>query len=115
MAFPIGRWRCHLSHSLRSGTLLRQVTTPATTTGGKDFLPRLISRVVVRQFVIAAILFGPAETLDFWQGWVYLALLSLIPLSFIVYFSWRDPQLVERRMLHKETVAEQKYIIALWR
>src|SRR5947208_253210 len=91
------------------------MTTPAATMPRSPLLLRLIPRLVFGQFLRAVILFGPANTLDFWQAWVYLALLSLIPISFVVYFAKHDPGLVERRMLRKEKVTEQKFIITLWK
>jgi len=34
---------------------------------------RLVLRIVIGMFVIAIVLFLPAGTLRFWQGWAYLA------------------------------------------
>jgi protein-S-isoprenylcysteine O-methyltransferase Ste14 len=61
--------------------------------------------------MLAAMLFVPAGSLRFWQGWTFLALTS-IP---VTYFSWdlykRDPQLTERRLQSKEKIREQRLLV----
>lgn len=53
------------------------------------------------------LLFLPAGTLDFWQAWVFLALFGGAGLAIVVYFAWRDPQLLARRLSAGPT-AEQR-------
>lgn len=62
-------------------------------------------------FVIAMMLFLPAGTLGFWQGWAYLAVWFIPGLVFSFYFYTRDPALVERRLAGKEKEKEQKVVI----
>jgi len=59
----------------------------------------------------AAILFIPAGTVRFWQGWVYLAILLVPSFSCYVYLLKHDRQLLERRMESKEPVSEQKLVM----
>ena len=59
---------------------------------------RLVLRIVIGMFVIAIVLFLPAGTLRFWQGWAYLAVWFIPGLIFSLYFYKRDPALVERRL-----------------
>ena len=42
-------------------------------------------------FVVAMMLFLPAGTLRFWQGWAYLAVWFIPGAVFSVYFYKRDP------------------------
>jgi len=56
-------------------------------------------------------LFIPAGSLKFWHGWVYLMVWFVPALPALVYFYRHDPQLVERRLRHKEKVREQKLIM----
>ena len=63
---------------------------------------RLVLRIVIGMFVIAIVLFLPAGTLRFWQGWAYLAVWFIPGLVFSLYFHKRDPALVERRLQSKE-------------
>jgi protein-S-isoprenylcysteine O-methyltransferase Ste14 len=63
--------------------------------------------------VVAAILFIPAGTLKFWQGWAFMACF-FIPLLFSFSYLYKhDPRLIERRMQVKEKVTEQKLFQAL--
>ncbi len=74
-------------------------------------LLRVIVRFGVGALILAAVLFGTAGTLDYWQAWVYLAVL-FIPMTFVlVYLLRRDPQLLERRMRGREPLAAQRGIV----
>jgi protein-S-isoprenylcysteine O-methyltransferase Ste14 len=46
----------------------------------------------------AALLFVPAGTLDYWQGWTFLAVFFAPSLAITLYFMKKDPQLLERRL-----------------
>jgi len=72
---------------------------------------RLALRFLLALGVLGALLFIPAGSLRFWQGWVYI-LTTFVPgvLAF-AYFYKHDPQLIERRMQFKEKVSEQKRIM----
>jgi len=72
---------------------------------------RLILRSVIAVIFVAVILFIPAGSLRYWQGWVFMAIL-FVPMPITsVYFLKRDPQLVERRLRTKEKTSEQQTII----
>jgi protein-S-isoprenylcysteine O-methyltransferase Ste14 len=61
--------------------------------------------------IVAAMLFWPAGTLDYWQGWIFLATL-FIPFLFVAsYLLKYDPELAERRMRFKEKEINQKILI----
>jgi protein-S-isoprenylcysteine O-methyltransferase Ste14 len=68
-------------------------------------------RLVLGLPLVAAMLFLPAGSLRFWQGWMFLAFI-FIPAT---YFSWdlykRDPQLMERRLQSKENLREQRLLV----
>jgi protein-S-isoprenylcysteine O-methyltransferase Ste14 len=72
---------------------------------------RLAVQCVLTALVTGAMLFLPAGTLKFWQGWIFLALLLVPMVAGSFYFYKRDPQLVERRLQTKETIDEQKLIM----
>jgi protein-S-isoprenylcysteine O-methyltransferase Ste14 len=48
--------------------------------------------------VMAALLFVPAGTLDYWQAWVFLAAYFAWSLAITLYLMKKDPKLLERRM-----------------
>ncbi|MCX6776742.1 MAG: isoprenylcysteine carboxylmethyltransferase family protein [Candidatus Micrarchaeota archaeon] len=60
--------------------------------------------------VIGLALFLPAGTLDYWQAWVYMAIL-FVPMLFVgLYFLKNDPEFLERRFKLKEKEAKQDLI-----
>jgi protein-S-isoprenylcysteine O-methyltransferase Ste14 len=75
----------------------------------------LKSRLTLQFFigipVFCALLFIPAGSLRFWQGWAYLMVWFVPTLFAFGYFCKHDPQLIERRLRRKEKVHEQKLII----
>jgi len=72
---------------------------------------RLIPRLFLGLIIVTAMLFIPAGSLRFWQGWAYL-IVWFVPMLFAFgYFYKHDPQLIERRLRRKEEVHEQKLII----
>ncbi len=64
--------------------------------------------------LLAVLLFLPAGSLRFWQGWVFLAVVSSGALCPVLYLLRRDPRLLERRMQSKEKTSEQKLFKILW-
>jgi protein-S-isoprenylcysteine O-methyltransferase Ste14 len=48
--------------------------------------------------VMAALLFIPAWTLDFWQAWMFLAVYFASSLAITLYLMKKDPKLLARRM-----------------
>jgi|CZKF01.1.fsa_nt_gi protein-S-isoprenylcysteine O-methyltransferase Ste14 len=58
-----------------------------------------------------AALFVPAGTLDYWQGWVFLAVF-FVPNAFtFIYFLKHDPEFLERRLRNKEQFNKQKLLL----
>jgi len=82
----------------------------------KDLHARTI-KAGVRGFVVLAILvFIPAGTLRFWQGWAFLATFTICSTALTVYMALYDEKLLERRLRagpRAEAEASQKIIMAL--
>ncbi len=53
-------------------------------------------------------LFLPAGSLSFWQGWLFLVLMAVFWASFFINLLKHDPQLLERRLQKKEIEPEQR-------
>ena len=83
--------------------------------GGQSLVSRLVRRLLAGQLMMAAMLFIPAGSFDFGPGWGDLAANLISQLRPCFYFYQRDPQRLERRLLKKEIVGEQKLIHTLWR
>ena len=82
----------------------------------KDLYARTI-RASVRGFVVLAILvFLPAGTLRYWQGWAFLATFAVCSTALTVYMALYDEKLLERRLRagpRAETETSQKIIMVL--
>src|SRR5271154_2652850 len=74
---------------------------------------KVIVQCMLTAVVVGAMLFLPAGTWKFWQGWIFLGLLVIPMVAASIYFVERDPQLVERRLQANEKVSEQKLIMKL--
>ena len=70
-------------------------------------------RLVIGMPVIGLLFFWPAGTFDYWQAWLWLAILFLPLMGMFLYLIKRDPALLERRVRTGETRPEQRRIIAL--
>ena len=91
----------------------RRLTAPTTTPAGKSLLARLVRRGIAGLLALAVLLFVPAGSLKFWQGWAFIAANLAGSLALCIYFYKHDPQLLERRMLLKEKLSAQKSIMRL--
>lgn len=72
---------------------------------------KLALRFLIGVPAIGALIFIPAGSLKFWQGWAYLMVWFVPTIFAFGYFYKHDPQLIERRLRRKETVREQKLIM----
>ncbi len=74
---------------------------------------KIVLILLIAPLVIGLALFGPAGTLDYWQAWVYMAIL-LVPMLFVVLYFWKkDPAFLERRLKTKEKETKQDIIIKI--
>jgi protein-S-isoprenylcysteine O-methyltransferase Ste14 len=75
-------------------------------------------KVAVRTVLMLAgwigILFLPAGTWNFWQGWAFLAALFFPVMIAFVYFLRYDRPLMERRMKNREALKEQQLLMRLF-
>jgi protein-S-isoprenylcysteine O-methyltransferase Ste14 len=59
---------------------------------------RALRSSVLGTLALAALLFVPAGTLRYWQGWAFVFVFVAISAAFTVYLAWHDPALLRRRM-----------------
>jgi protein-S-isoprenylcysteine O-methyltransferase Ste14 len=81
----------------------------------KETLPYIIRSSVIGTIVLLALLFIPAGTLNYWQGWAYVAVAIIASGAYTVYLAKYDPALLKRRTeagITHEKEPEQKVIIA---
>jgi protein-S-isoprenylcysteine O-methyltransferase Ste14 len=80
----------------------------------KDILPYIIRSSVIGTIVLLALLFIPAGTLKYWQGWAYVAVAIVASGAYTVYLAKYDPALLKRRTeagISHEKEPAQKVII----
>lgn len=75
---------------------------------------RLVLRVAIVLPILAALLFIPAGSLKFWQGWVFLAIFAAFNATLASYFLKHDPNLLERRLKAREKNRDQKVFQIFW-
>ena len=71
---------------------------------------RAVRRLGTTLVVLAAMLLLTAGSLRFWEGWVFLAMMTGFWIFFFVDLLKHDPQLLERRLQAKETEPQQMLI-----
>lgn len=77
---------------------------------------QLIRSSITGALVMLALLFIPAGTLNYWQGWVYMAVFGVASTTYSVYLAIHDPALLKRRTeagVSYEKESAQKIIILL--
>ena len=72
---------------------------------------KLVLRLALMVLIFAAIMFIPAGSFRFWQGWIFIAVVFVALTGALFYFCKHDPKLVERRLQSKEKVPEQKILL----
>jgi protein-S-isoprenylcysteine O-methyltransferase Ste14 len=58
--------------------------------------------------VMAALLFLPAWTFDYWQAWAFLAVFGASALTITLYLMKKDPKLLERRVYAGPTAEKER-------
>ncbi len=79
------------------------------TASGTNNLQRTVVLGLARlQVILMLLIFAPAGTLRFWQGWLFsmVFLASVVLLTF--YFLKRDPHLIENRMMAGPAAEQQR-------
>ena len=63
--------------------------------------------------VVWLMLFLPAGSLEYFQGWVFMGVIFIPCILVVAYFLKNDPELLARRMKYKEKEVEQRMIVKL--
>ncbi len=80
---------------------------------GNAFLLKAAGIYLFAAIVMVLVLFVPAGTLDYWQGWMYLATVLVPALLVVSYFLATDPEFLKRRLRTREKEARQRLVIRL--
>lgn len=68
---------------------------------------RALRSCIVGALVLAALVFVPAGSLAYWQGWAFIAIFAAVSGAMTIYLAIHDPQLLERRMRGGPTAEKQ--------
>src|SRR5262245_54469108 len=77
---------------------------------------RTIIRMIFGTILFVALIFGPAGTFHYWQGWLFLAVFTASSIGFTIYLALYDKPLLERRLAagpQHEKERSQKIIVSL--
>ena len=81
--------------------------------GEQTNLKKKIALLVPAGFlVLGLIFFVPAGTLDYWEAWVYCAVLLVPFIVVLIYLVRKNPELLARRMRLREKESTQKRIVS---
>ena len=79
----------------------------------KKLIKKVIIRFTTAFVILALLLFLPARTIDFWEAWVFMALLCIPAICVLFYLLRKDPELLEKRIKMKEKEKEQKLLMII--
>jgi len=72
-----------------------------------------IIKFVLGVLIVALLLFLPANTINYWNGWLFMGLL-FIPMFIVgIIMMIKDPNLLKNRLNAKEKESEQKEVVVL--
>jgi protein-S-isoprenylcysteine O-methyltransferase Ste14 len=71
-----------------------------------------VGKIIFGILILPVLFFLTAWTFNYWQAWLYLAVIFLPAAFVLVYFARNDPAFLNRRMQFKEPEAEQKKIVS---
>ena len=72
-----------------------------------------LTKFVIGLLLIGLLLFLPAGTFDFWQAWLFIAVLFVPMFIAGIMLMIRQPELLRKRLDAKEQQQEQKWVVAL--
>ena len=77
----------------------------------KGILPKVLIRFLSAFAFVGILIFVPAGTIHYFNGWLFVSGI-LLPMTFaLIYFSIKDPELLEKRINLKEKEETQKKFV----
>ena len=72
-----------------------------------------ITKFLIGALLVGALIFVPAGTIKFLNGWIFMGVLFVPMFIFAIILMFKNPDLLKRRLNAKEKEGEQKTVIAL--
>lgn len=79
----------------------------------KSLLRQSTTKFVLGIIVIGVLVFLPAGSFDYWQGWLLMGILFVPILIAGIVMMAKNPELLRKRLNAKEKEAEQKAVVAM--
>ena len=79
----------------------------------KKLLFQSIIKYLLGLIIISLLLFVPAESLSYWNAWLFIGLLFIPMFIFGLILMFKNPTLLKNRLNVKEKEADQKLVILL--
>lgn len=79
----------------------------------KQLFIQAICKYIFGLVLIALLLFLPAGTLQYWNGWVFIGILFIPMLIAGIIMMMKSPELLKKRVNAKENEEEQKVVLAM--
>ena len=84
----------------------------------KNMLSQIIRSSVLGTAALLALIFIPAGTLQYWQGWAYVVIAIVASGAYTLYLARHDPALLKRRTeagisYERETAQKSSYFCSL--
>ena len=76
-------------------------------------LIKALSKISIGMILLMMLIFIPAGSLSFINGWIFLGLLFIPMLAVGIFLMIKNPSLLEKRLNSKETESEQKVVLAI--
>ncbi len=93
--------------------MMNEETKPSKEVDLKALKRKIFLAVSVVFPLLGLMIFLPAWSLNYWEGWIYIFVLAIPMMFFGRYLFKHNPELLERRLRTKEKRKEQKLIIKL--
>ena len=79
----------------------------------KDLLIKALTKFLLGVIVLGLLLFFPAGSLHYWQGWLLMGIL-FVPMAVVgIVMMAKNPEVLRKRLNAKEKEAEQKSVVAM--
>jgi protein-S-isoprenylcysteine O-methyltransferase Ste14 len=79
----------------------------------KDLFGKAMVKFTLGVICVGAVIFVPAGTVAFWQGWLLMGVLFIPICLFGIILLIKNPELLEKRLDAKETQKEQNLVVKL--
>ena len=79
----------------------------------KALFVQAISKFILGVILVGVLVFVPAGTLSFWNGWLLMSILFIPMFGAGLVMMWKNPSLLKKRLQAKEKESEQSMVIKL--